>query len=131
MFEQATRLKLRFSSVVGELGAEDLWDLPLVSTRRDRACLDNIAIQLRKELRDLDEESFVTTVANTKKQQTQLRFDVVKHVIDVKIAEAKAKSDSAAVAEKRQKILQLIDDKRNEALGSKSIEELEADLASL
>ena len=31
IFKQATKLKLRFSSVRGDLTVEDLWDLPLTS----------------------------------------------------------------------------------------------------
>jgi hypothetical protein len=33
IFEQATRAKIRFSTPVGMLSVEDLWDLPLTSTQ--------------------------------------------------------------------------------------------------
>jgi len=58
LFETASKNKLRFSSIKGNLTTEDLWDLPLTS-KSGRICLDNIAKQLYKELKDSTEESFV------------------------------------------------------------------------
>ena len=49
MFEKASRLKLRFSTSIGMLSAEDLWDLPL-SSRNGTANLDDVARNLDVDL---------------------------------------------------------------------------------
>ena len=56
MFEQAARMKLRFDTPRGALSAEDLWDLPLTSTRG--LSLNDIAITLHHALKH-DTVSFV------------------------------------------------------------------------
>lgn len=130
MFEKAARLKLRFDTSRGALSVEDLFDLPLQTTRANGVSLDQIAIALDKKLRETTTVSFVddTTTANA---ETQLQFDLVKHVIGIKKAEnaaAKAKQDAAA---RKQHLMELINKKKDEALGAKSIEELQAELAAL
>lgn len=133
MFEQASRLKLRFNSPKGQLAAEDLWDLPLTSSNPDKANLDVIAQSLYRELRQsADVVSFVRpSAADAPAQVLQLKFDIAKHVIDVRVKER----DELAAADKRretkQQILALIEKKKGEALEGKSLEELEALAASL
>ena len=62
LFEIATRKKLRFPSLKGELSAEQLWDLPLSS--RVGLDLDNIAKAVNKDLKAEEEDSFVKTSTN-------------------------------------------------------------------
>lgn len=121
LFEQASRLKIRFASEQGLLCADDLWDVPL--TARRGANLDDIARGLFKELQETANISFVETAqkANT---TTQLKFDLVKHIIDVRLAEAEVARSAAANKEKKQRILAIIEHKENEALGQTSIEDL-------
>jgi hypothetical protein len=123
MFEQAIRNKVRFDSPVGFLCLEDLWDLPLQS-RANRPNLDDIARELHLSLKNDDHVSFVDDDAKSD-PIAQLKFDIVKHVIAVKKAEAaaeRAKSDNAA---KKQKILAILADKQDDSLKQKSIEELQ------
>jgi hypothetical protein len=122
LFEIATRKQYRFNSQVGALSVEDLWNLPLTSTRS--ASLDAIAKELHSQLKE-ETISFVTPSVsdNTVVQQ---KFDIVKYIIDVKVAErdaAKLASDNAA---KKQKILSLIAQKQDEQLSGSSLEELQA-----
>jgi len=56
----------------------------------------------------------------------QLAFDVVKRVIDVRKAENKAAAEARTKAEQKQKILGILARKQDEALESKSEEELRA-----
>lgn len=121
MFEQAIRLKLRFDSAKGLLSVEDLWDLPLTSARGTN--LDDIARDLYTQLRSGNDVSFVNP---EKKSDTtvQLRFDVVKHVIDTRLDENKAAANAAATKERKQKLLSIIEQKEGEALSSLSVEEL-------
>jgi hypothetical protein len=130
IFEQATRLKLRFdTSRIGEIAAEDLFDLPLTS-KTGRANLDDLARGLHKQLKNGDDVSFVEPTRSSD-PVIQLRFDIVKHVIDVKIEANKAEAKKRDDAEKKQKILALIADKKDEALKGKPLEELEAMLTAL
>lgn len=122
MFEKATRLKLRFSTPVGPVVAEDLWDLPLTSTR-GRPNLDDVARDLHKQLKSGDDVSFVTK-AQKSDEIVQLKFDIVKHIIDVRLVENEAAAKKKEIAEKKQQILGLIANKENAALAEKPIEEL-------
>lgn len=126
MFEQASRLKLRFDSPRGGLSTEDLWDLPLSSASGNRANLDEIAIGLSLAVRDTaDVKSFVTPAAtDAAKSELALKFDLVKYVIGVRITERDAKAEAVARREKKQRILELIAQKQDEALGAKSEAEL-------
>lgn len=124
MFEKATRMRLRFETTAGLIDVEDLWQLPLTSNK-GRPNLDDIAKDLHKKLKNDDEVSFVY---KDKKPESldQLRFDIVKHIIDVKIAEREAEADATARKEKKQKILALIAEKQDENLRGMTLEQLTA-----
>lgn len=127
MFEQATRTRLRFETSRGFLSVEDIWDLPLQGRGVN---LDDIAVGIDRQLKDSSTTSFVdeTPKANT---TLQLAFDVVKHVIDVKKAEAQAAATAAERRATKARILEIIAKKQDSVLENASIEELEAKLASL
>lgn len=125
MFEKATRLKVRFNTPKGLLTVEDLWDLPLTDgpdKYPSCTCLDNIAKGLRRKLRDVEDESFVKKTV--KDDGTQLQFDIVKHVIEVRLAESDKAKKARENREKRQKILAAIADKEDQGLKDASIDDL-------
>jgi membrane-associated HD superfamily phosphohydrolase len=121
IFEQASRQALRFDTRVGKLSVEDLWQLPLTSA--NKANLDEIAIELNRQIKTTAEESFVKQ--SKKDEVLQLRFDIVKHIIETRVAENEAKTE----AKKRESQLGKIDDiiakKKDAALENLSLEELE------
>jgi hypothetical protein len=131
MFEQASRLKIRFETSKGLLSVEDLWDLPLTSDT-GRANLDDLARGLHQHLKDAgDNVSFVSPVENKADERLQLGFDVVKHIIGVRVAErdaAKAETDRKA---RKQRIMSIIAQKEDEKLSSTSLEELRAMLETV
>ena len=130
IFEQAARCKLRFeTNRIGGILVEDLFDLPLTS-KTGRPNLDDIARGLHKQLKSGDDVSFVEP-SRSSDPVVQLSFDIVKHVIDAKLEANKAEAKKRDDAEKKQKILALIADKKDEALKGKPLEELEAMLATL
>ena len=131
IFTQATRQKLRFESVQGLLSTEDLWDLPLQSTRQNVATLDAVAKTLNKQIKDMGEESFVTPAASVKDTQTHLKFEIVKAVIAVKIEENTANKLKADKQAEKARILEIIGRKKDAELEGASLEELQARLASL
>lgn len=115
MFEKATKQKLRFNVSNGTITTEDLWDLNLDS-------LDKVAISLDQEINS-SEKSFIKTktIANT---ILDLKFEIVKHVIDVKQKEADERKLAKEKAVKRAQLTELINQKENEELSSKSLEDL-------
>lgn len=123
IFENASRIKCRFDSPQGTLCVEDLWDLPLQTSRVGKASLDNIAINLDKQIKDSGTVSFVDA-APAGNNELNLKFEIVKHIIEVRKAENLAAETRRTNAEKKQRILALIGQKEDEALASKSVDEL-------
>ncbi len=128
MFEQATRDKIRFESPKGLLTTEDLWDLPLTSLRG--ANLNDIAKGLNRELKNTADEDFVNKAVKTD-TILKLKFDVVKYIIDVRLAENATAKQAAEHREKKARLLELIARKQDENLAAKSVEELQAMVESL
>jgi hypothetical protein len=123
IFQQASRLKLRFETSKGSLSSEDLWDLPLTSTV-GKVNLDDIAKALHKALKDSNTESFVVKAVKAD-EVLQLKFDIVKTIIDIKVAENEKNTLAREAKEKKQRILSLIAQKQDEQLAGTSLEELQ------
>jgi hypothetical protein len=115
MFEKASRLKLRFN-YKGLCSTEDLWDLPLTA-------LDTIFKGLNAALKAQKEESLLETKSQAD-EILDLQIGIVKHIVEVRLAEQKAKQDEAANAARKQKILSIIAEKQDAALQSLSVEQL-------
>lgn len=128
MFQQASRLKLRFDTTKGQLSVEDLWDLPLTSTRHS-ANLDDLARALHQATKN-EAVSFVNK-ATPANELDKLRFDIVLHIINTRLAENEAAATARSNREKKQQIMALIDQKQNEALGALSVEDLRKMVESL
>ena len=124
LFQQASRLKLRFNSPKGMLTIEDLWDLPLTSAA-NKANLDDVARDLHRILKDDSEVSFVTPNKSVN-TTSQLAFEVVKQIIAVRVEENAKALVAKANAEKKQQLLALIAQKETEELGGRSLDELRA-----
>lgn len=128
MFEQASRKKLRFDTVAGNITVEDLWDLPLTSV--SGASLDTLAKSLNKAVKESDEESFVVK-KTTLNEVLDLKFSIVKHVIEVRLEEIEQKENAAARKAKKEMIMGIIADKQNDKLKNTSIKKLEEMVAEL
>ena len=123
IFERASRTGLRFASVAGNLSVEDLWHVPLTS-KVGNVNLNDIARGCNLTLKSQEEESFVDVPAK-KNIAIQLAFDIVKHVIAVRIEErdiAKATTEKAKV---KQVLIDALAASQNRELGAKSPEELQ------
>ena len=93
LFEYASRNKLRFASVKGEINAEQLWDVPLRS--RDDFNLDAVAKNANRAFKAATEESFVNLEPKPEHVRLETALEVVKYVIAVKIAEEAAATKRA------------------------------------
>lgn len=129
MFERATRGKVRYETPKGYLSVEDLWDLPLTS-RTNKANLDDIARGLNKQLKETDEESFVVK-RRSENEEVRLKFDIVKYIIDVRLQENEEADKKAAIKQKKERLLTIIAQKEDEQLLGTSLDELKAMAESL
>lgn len=123
IFEQATKQRLRFASVKGQLATEDLWDLSLEQ-------LDEVAKTANKAVENSSEKSFITQKATADKK-SQLRFDVVMHIINHKLEDQEKRKLSAERKVKRDRILEVIAGKQDAQLERKSVTVLMAELEKL
>jgi hypothetical protein len=123
MYKKALRTKLRFSTTKGKLTTEDLFDLSLTD-------LNNLAIALDKKLSETPRKSFISDIAPDT-QEDELRFNIVKDVITLKLVERNAAQNAKAKAAEKAQLLEILHRKQNEALESLSVAEIEAKIAEL
>ena len=117
MFEIATRTKMRFP-FKGMISVEDLWDLSV----RD---LDNVFKTLNAQVKKSQEESLLATKSK-EEEVLAMQINIVKHIVEVKLAEAEAMQHSRELKEKKQKIMEVLSAKQDADLHNKSIDELKA-----
>ena len=122
MFEYAARNKLRFP-YKGMITAEDLWDLNVRE-------LDSIFKSLNAQVKKAQEESLLETKSK-EDEVLSMQIDIVKHIVRIKQDEEAARLFAKERKEKKQKLMELINEKQDEDLHSKSIDELKAMLAEL
>ena len=118
-FKKASKLKLRFNTTKGPLSAEQLWDMTQTGLEQ--------CIRLQKKIlkkTDDDDLGFLD-VSTTSDPIEQLRFDILKEVYLDKKAEREAQVSAKETKEHNDTIYALIQAKKAEALGNKSVEELE------
>lgn len=121
MFEKASRQKLRFETSRGMVTTEDLWDMPLTGTTG--FSLDGLAKRLNKAVKESADESFVVK----KKRASavlELKFEIVKRVIEVKLEDIERKEKAAENRVKKERILDIIADKEDDELKGESITKL-------
>ena len=129
IFKQATKLKLRFSSVRGDLTVEDLWDLPLTS--KSNLSLDGVGKPIQKALRESDEDSLVAVPTTSKNELNSLRLAIIKEIISVKQEENLIKQYQAAIESQKALLKQALASKKVDEINSLSVEEIEKRLASM
>jgi hypothetical protein len=122
IFRKATKQKLRFNTDVGKIMVEDLWDLHL-------EVLDAIARSLNRIVKESAEESFISETRVDAK--VQLQFDIVKSVIETKLKDKESAEKAVIKKALKQKILDAMSRKSDEAIDGKSLEELQSDLEKL
>lgn len=122
LFEIATRRKYRFATNKGSLSVEDLWDLS--STQ-----LDAIYRAMTKELREQGGESLMqkdndnTVLAD--------KIEIIKHIFLVKQEEIAARKAAEENRNKRQRIMEILEKKRDASLQNMSEEDLQKMLNDL
>lgn len=120
MFIKASRKKMRFP-YKGQATVEDLWDLPVTE-------LDKIYKVLNAEVKRAKEESLLESKSE-EDEKLAVRIGIIKYIVEVKLEEKKAAELARERKEQKQKIMQILANKQDEALKEKSVEELEKMLA--
>ena len=115
--EKGLRQGLRFKITNGVVGIEDLYTMNVQS-------LDKIAVALNREMRG-SEDSFLES---NKDESLKLRFEIVKHILDLKLAEAEIAKTAKADAARRQVLLAALERKQSAKIDEMSEEELKAEL---
>lgn len=118
MYKEALQKKLRFKTNKGMISTEDLFDLSLQN-------LNTLAIMLDKKVSEAPKKSFIEELP-AEENDDELRFNIVKDVINTKLKARKDNMDKAQVDARNKRIAELIAKKEDEALENKSIEELRA-----
>ena len=118
MYKEALQKKLRFKTNKGMISTEDLFDLSLQN-------LNTLAIMLDKKISEAPKKSFIEELP-VEENDDELRFSIVKDVINVKLKARKDNINKAQIDARNKRIAELIAKKEDEALENKSIEELRA-----
>lgn len=117
LFETAVRRKYRFP-LNGQLTVEDIWDIPLES-------LDRIFKTLNAQRKQVAEESLLA--AKSREDEDLInKIEIIKHIVSSRIAEKEARDAAKARKEQKQKIMAIIDEKKDKALHDMTTEQLEA-----
>ena len=125
LFIQASRTRLRFSSVNGDLTVEDLWDLPLTGNLSLEAIGNKLLAQQRSFTDSILSRPSGDSVA---KQRCDLSVENLRHVARTREAEIEAKTTELARATERARLDGLI---RNREGAELSIDELRAQREAL
>lgn len=129
IFEKATRQKLRFASAKGDLTVEQLWDLPLTSAKG--VSLDGIGQTIQRDLREMTEDSLVSTAANPAKSVAKLALDIIKSIIATKQSESAAALTAKSNADEKKRLMDILATKQDQELVGLSKDEIEARIAAL
>ena len=84
-----------------------------------RPNLDDIAKELYKKMKDENEMSFIKPTSQVNKEFNiiKAKFDIVKYIIDVKLAEAEAAKKAKEIKARNQRILEIIAQKEGRGIG--------------
>ncbi len=123
------RNKLRFASSRGDLSVEQLWDVPLRSN--DGFNLNAVAKAASNAAKATNEENFVETTRTSTHIRVETAFELVKHIIDVKLADEAAAKKRVENKIKREKLLTVLAEKQDGKLSEMSERELKKQIAEL
>lgn len=121
LFKVAVKKKYRFN-YRGFISVEDLWDLSVED-------LDKIFKSLKSQQRNASEESLLQAVSKEDKELNN-KIEIIKIIVADKLAASDRAKKAAAQRMQNQRILEIMADKQDEELKSKSLEELKSMLTA-
>lgn len=123
MYKQASKLKLRVETNRGVLSIEQLWDLNLED-------LDDLAVNLEESYKNSKGKSFLSK-KTTKDKTIKLMFNIVLDILETKVEENEKALTELDKREKKQLILEKIQNVKDKKYDDMSEEELEKEYAKL
>ena len=122
LFEVATREKYRFP-YKGQIGVEDLWDVSAIG-------LDGIFKALKAQVKKSDEEGLLSHKTS---EDTELdnKIEIVRYIFGVKMAEKAKREEAVKRKAEKEKLLEILSEKEDNALKNLSIDELRARIAAM
>lgn len=129
IFEYALRNKIRFQSTKGGLTLEQLWDVPLRSN--DDFNLNSIAKAASSAMKNTAEDFVNTTKTTPEHARNATAFEIVKYVIDVKLAEEEAAKNRAERKKEKEALLNALAEKQEGKLSKLSEAQLKARIEAL
>ncbi len=126
LFEMASQMKFRYP-YKGMITTEDLWDL-------DVNQLDTVYRNLNKELKATDSDSLIATKSadeGVKANDLKNKIEIVKYIFNHKQQAAELHRMAAENAQKRQRILEALAIKQENALQNMSEDDLKKMLNEL
>lgn len=121
IYKEASRRKLRFTTIKGQLSVEQLWQLSVTD-------LDELAVELEKAYQKSDSSKSFIKVKTSADKTAKLMFDIVLDVLQTKVEEQENSLKAMETKAHNEKILGLIAKKQEASLEGLSIEELEKQL---
>jgi pyruvate kinase len=116
MWIEALKNKYRFE-FKGLINVEDLFDLRLED-------LDHIYKGLKRDENDLQVDSLLDANKNPLKKEIEVKINIVKTVFEMKEEEIEKAKVARANKAQKEKILAIIENKQDQELTEKSIDEL-------
>jgi hypothetical protein len=117
IYKKASKQRLRVSTEKGPLSVEQLWDLPIVS-------LDKLAVSLEESYKKSGKKSFLE-IESKKDKELKLKFEIVLDILQTKVENADKASKANQTRSENNKLNEIIQRKKDVALESLTIEELE------
>lgn len=133
IFLLASRQRLRFPSPQGLLSVEDLWDLPLMTERPNKASIEGLGAALLTKQHDLGKVQSASILTSfeepsTELKQVNLQVAILREIARIRQEEIKAKTTAEARRTERERLADLI---RMREGAEMPIEELKKRLAEL
>jgi hypothetical protein len=113
LFLKAARNKFRFKTTKGLLNVEQLFELS--KTELDK---------LYRELKSQQEQMVEGLIGRRSNTENDDKLSIVKYVFETIVSEEEAKKERIENKAKKEKILELIEEKEGESLKNKSLDEL-------
>lgn len=116
MYKEASKLKLRIPTPVGQLSVEQMWGLSIPQ-------LDEIAVSLEDSVNKSQRKSFIAK-SSVEDKVAKLRFDITLDILETKVASSEAEANRLETKAHNDKILSLIAEKQDNDLKDMSVEDL-------
>lgn len=126
MYKRATQLNLKFTTPVGIVSLQQLWTVSISNLKS--AITDAYNVLNKANSKELD---FLQDFEQVGSEEETLTYEILKDVYITRREAAKAKQNEQERKEKEQKLLEILAEKKESSLRSKSEEEIKKMLEEL